>query len=330
MLPFAGTIQTPADVFLERLDGPELAGALRLQLFWAVALLGVAQGLVALATRRRRRAGRLRRAPSPARSWRLYWRLVGASTRAQMQYKTSFVLATWARSPPTSSSSAPCSSSTGASRTWPAGRWRGGLAVGHVLRLLRRRRHVRHRLRPPPGHIRLGTFDRVLIRPLGAFFQTLASTLTLRRVGPHRPGRRRPRHRPGQLALDWTPDRLAMLGLALVSGAAIFFAIFVARRGLLLLDDRGTELMNTFTYGGTTLASYPLDIFDAGCAALVTFVLPLAFVNYYPALYILGRPDPLGLPAWTAWLRPVAAVVCAPAPAAPGRPGVRRYQSTGS
>ncbi|HVG96076.1 MAG TPA: ABC-2 family transporter protein [Chloroflexota bacterium] len=52
LLPFAGMIQTPADVFLERLNGAALAGALLLQAFWALALLGAAQGLIALATRR--------------------------------------------------------------------------------------------------------------------------------------------------------------------------------------------------------------------------------------------------------------------------------------
>jgi ABC-2 type transport system permease protein len=52
LLPFAGMIQTPADVFLERLGGAALAGALLLQAAWAVALLGAAQGLIALATRR--------------------------------------------------------------------------------------------------------------------------------------------------------------------------------------------------------------------------------------------------------------------------------------
>ena len=52
LLPFAGMIQTPADVFLERLDGAALAGALLLQALWAVVLLGAAQGLISLATRR--------------------------------------------------------------------------------------------------------------------------------------------------------------------------------------------------------------------------------------------------------------------------------------
>jgi ABC-2 type transport system permease protein len=51
-LPFAGTIQVPADVFLERLTGWALAAALAQQAGWAVVMLGAGQGLVSLATRR--------------------------------------------------------------------------------------------------------------------------------------------------------------------------------------------------------------------------------------------------------------------------------------
>ena len=39
----------------------------------------------------------------------------------------------------------------------------------------------------------------------------------------------------------------------------------------------------------------------------MTFVLPLAFVNWYPSLHILGREDPLGYPDWTQWLSPAVA-----------------------
>ena len=52
LLPFAATIQTPADVFMERLDPAALLGALALQAFWALVLLCAAQGVVGLATRR--------------------------------------------------------------------------------------------------------------------------------------------------------------------------------------------------------------------------------------------------------------------------------------
>jgi ABC-2 type transport system permease protein len=51
-LPFAGILQTPADLFLERTAGADLLPALALQAFWAVALLGAAQLGVTVATRR--------------------------------------------------------------------------------------------------------------------------------------------------------------------------------------------------------------------------------------------------------------------------------------
>lgn len=51
-LPFAGTIQVPADIFLERLTGWALAAALAQQAGWAAIMLGAGQGLVLLATRR--------------------------------------------------------------------------------------------------------------------------------------------------------------------------------------------------------------------------------------------------------------------------------------
>ncbi|GAA4225764.1 ABC-2 family transporter protein [Actinomadura meridiana] len=50
-LPWAAMIQVPADVFLGRYDGAELAGALAFQAAWAAALLGAG----ALATRAARR-----------------------------------------------------------------------------------------------------------------------------------------------------------------------------------------------------------------------------------------------------------------------------------
>ena len=51
-LPFAGMVQTPADLFVGRLAGADLAAALALQAFWAAALLALAQAVVVLATRR--------------------------------------------------------------------------------------------------------------------------------------------------------------------------------------------------------------------------------------------------------------------------------------
>jgi ABC-2 type transport system permease protein len=52
VLPFAGMVQTPADIFVGKVSGAGLVEALGLQLFWATTLLALSQLVVVLATRR--------------------------------------------------------------------------------------------------------------------------------------------------------------------------------------------------------------------------------------------------------------------------------------
>jgi len=59
-------------------------------------------------------------------------------------------------------------------------------------------------------------------------------------------------------------------------------------------------------------------------------VIPMAFINYYPSLYLLDKPDPFGLPAWVPFLSPFVAVFAFLGALAIWRFGVSHYQSTGS
>ena len=63
---------------------------------------------------------------------------------------------------------------------------------------------------------------------------------------------------------------------------------------------------------------------------MMAFVVPGAFVAYYPALAILGKPDPLGLPAVLPYSAPVVAVVASGVAALAWRAGLRHYVGTGS
>ena len=61
----------------------------------------------------------------------------------------------------------------------------------------------------------------------------------------------------------------------------------------------------------------------------VYFVVPGALLVYYPALFFLGKPDPLGLPPFMPFLAPLAGFG-ALAAFAFWNLGVRRYTSTGT
>jgi len=73
-----------------------------------------------------------------------------------------------------------------------------------------------------------------------------------------------------------------------------------------------------------------MNIYADWLRRFFTFVVPLAFVTYLPALYILDRPDPLGLPRALQFCSLLVAAVFFLAARAAWALGVRHYQSTGS
>lgn len=83
-------------------------------------------------------------------------------------------------------------------------------------------------------------------------------------------------------------------------------------------------------YCGNTLLQFPPTVFAKELVRGVTFVVPLAFVNWLPALRILGRDDPLGLPGWLDFAPPAVAAACLALAGLAWRAGLRSYRSTGS
>ena len=61
-----------------------------------------------------------------------------------------------------------------------------------------------------------------------------------------------------------------------------------------------------------------------------SFIVPAIFLNYYPALYFLDKPDPLGYASWAPFLAPLAGLSVLGTGLAFWRFGIRHYQSTGT
>ncbi|MFD8782008.1 ABC transporter permease [Kitasatospora sp. NPDC059599] len=175
-----------------------------------------------------------------------------------------------------------------------------------------------------------GSLDTMLIRPAPALSQLCAERFSLRRLG-----------RPLQAlvvlawslaALDvhWTWDRVLLVPVLLVCGSVIFGAIYIGGATVQFWWGESKEIQNSFTYGGATLLHYPPTIFAKELVAGAVFGVPLAFVNWLPALHILGRPDPLGLPTAFQYASPVAAALCVAVAGLAWRAGLRAYRGTGS
>ncbi|MFF2962162.1 MULTISPECIES: ABC transporter permease [unclassified Streptomyces] len=178
--------------------------------------------------------------------------------------------------------------------------------------------------------VRDGTLDTLLVRPVPVLAQVAADRFALRRLGRITQGALVLGYALVVLDIGWTPLKVAMIPLMLLSGAAVFAAVFVAGAAFQFVAQDASEVQNSFTYGGNTLLQYPPSIFAKDLVRGVTFVVPLAFVNWLPALYVLGRDYPLDLPDWVAFLPPVVAGLCWLLAGLAWRSGLRAYRSTGS
>ncbi|WP_344532267.1 ABC transporter permease [Streptomyces albiaxialis] len=178
--------------------------------------------------------------------------------------------------------------------------------------------------------VRDGTMDVLLMRPVPVLSQIAADQFALRRVSRITQGALVLGWALWRLETDWAPWKVLMIAMMIFCGFVIFGCVFVFGAAFQFFAQDAAEVQNSFTYGGTTLLQYPPTIFAKDLVRGVTFVVPLAFVNWLPALRVLGRDDPLGLPGWVDFASPaVALLFCALAGLA-WRTGLRAYRSTGS
>ena len=181
-----------------------------------------------------------------------------------------------------------------------------------------------------PDHVKGGTFDHFLVRPRGALFQLCAAEFELRRLGKLVEGGLVLALACGRVGVHWTAARIIVTAVSAMSGAVIFGSVWVvgAACNFWLIDAR--EVVNSFTYGGNFLTQYPLPIYGVVLRRILAFVVPLAFVSFFPALYVLGKHDPFTSLGFVRFLSPLVAGATLVVARLAWNAGVRHYRSTGS
>ncbi len=179
-----------------------------------------------------------------------------------------------------------------------------------------------------PERIRDGDFDRLLVRPMDPLFGAIAT--------------------PGQIfpdefilalvtfgAATWyagvVPDLafFVFVPLVVIGGALIDFGIELAISTLAFWFVR-VDALRWFALQVAEFTRYPLGIYPRSVRYVLTFVLPFAFMNYFPAVYFLDKSDAtLGLPAAVGLATPLIGLAFAALSYAFWRAGLDRYQGVG-
>jgi viologen exporter family transport system permease protein len=178
--------------------------------------------------------------------------------------------------------------------------------------------------------VKTGNFDRVLLRPRTSILQLAGYQLPLHRIG---------RLFQGFVVLgiavhltdfQWTTALSLWFIWTILGGIAFFFAVFVLQATMAFWTVESLEIANTMTYGGVQAAQYPMDIYAGWFRKLMTFVVPLACISYFPVVGILGLEDPLGSSLVFQIASPAIGFLFLFVSFGVWQLGVRHYTSTGS
>jgi ABC-2 type transport system permease protein len=263
----------------------------------------------------------------------LYRRLIGAQIRAQLQYRTAFLLdlvgnglgtAIWF-----------LSLALILQRFEGVGGWSLG-EVAFLYGMVETAFGAMDMIFSgfDPGffgqQVRRGTFDQLLLRPVGITLQVLGSQFVLRRLGRIFQGIAILGVALTLVDVEWTWVKIVYLPAVLASLVCFYGGLFIIGATITFWTVESIEVVNIFTYGGSELMSYPMHIYQKWMQRFFTYIVPAVFLNYYPALFFLDKADPFNLPPFAPFLAPLAGLGTLVAALAFWRFGIRHYQSTGS
>lgn len=178
--------------------------------------------------------------------------------------------------------------------------------------------------------IREGTFDRIMLRPLSPMLQVITmrfeahgiANLVLGAISLYVAGR--------FVDVVWTPSALLMLFVTVVGGAMIFAAIRIIVGAAAFFTVSTEGLQHLVVFSSREFLLYPVEIYSKPVKFFLTFLFPIAFINFYPAHYFLSKST-AGLihPYFIFLTLPVGVFLMAIALLF-WRFGISRYTSTGS
>lgn len=170
-----------------------------------------------------------------------------------------------------------------------------------------------------------GEFDRILVRPRGLIFQVLGHRIEFTRIGNLMQAVVMLIYSIYKSRIDWDVFRVMTLIFMIIGGVVVFASIFLVYASICFFSLEGLEVLNILTNGAREYGKYPVEIYGKNVLLICTYIVPFAFFQYYPFLYLIGRVED-----WRyMWLPFVSCLIIVPCLAF-WRFGVRHYKSTGS
>jgi len=175
-----------------------------------------------------------------------------------------------------------------------------------------------------------GTFDQFLLRPASPLIQFLGREFQYTKIADLLIGVTGITLAYAQLGLHWDVWKWGFFMIAVISGATIVWAmdLLIACSAFWTGRSRGTFIIVSPFYG--LVHQYPVDIFGNAFRIIVTSIIPVAFMNYYPSLFLLDKLDRAGSAWWLSYMSPIVALMLMGIVFMVWQLALKQYTSSGS
>lgn len=117
----------------------------------------------------------------------------------------------------------------------------------------------------------------------------------------------------------------AVLGASLIQAATL-----IASSTMSFFSVGSNPIADFLAYDIKEFTNYPITVFPKGIQFVLTFLLPFAFMNFYPAAALLGKAIPERYPAVLPYLSPLVGALVFALSILLWNWGLKHYKSTGS
>lgn len=137
-------------------------------------------------------------------------------------------------------------------------------------------------------HIRKGTLDFLLLKPVDAQFMLSTSKIELSRLSDVVAGFALSAYATYRAEVHPTLAQIVLSCLVLLCAVAILYSIWILAVSLsfhvVKIDNLSYLIISTFD-----AARFPASVFRGALSFVFTFIIPLALMTTYPALALLGK-----------------------------------------
>ena len=111
------------------------------------------------------------------------------------------------------------------------------------------------------------------------------------------------------MGVEWNAATILYYVISIASGVLIQGAVFLFFSAISIYFIETQSLKEIMYWNLRKFAGYPISIYNKFIQSLLIFVVPFAFVNYFPAQFLLHKPDMATYPGWFMYISPFVGII---------------------